>query len=108
WGGGVMILAPLMIGLVPTLMTLVLFQITVGLAHLALVVGAQALVATFSTGRGRQRDYGIYTTALAIGQAIGPFVAGVVLDLFGFRSAFAVATIAACAAWIIGVLTVRS
>lgn len=99
-GVGGMVLAPALLLLLPGIPTLVIFQVVLGLSQLAVVVGAQTAVALLSSGRRLERDYGWYTTALSVGQAIGPFVAGVTLDALGFRAALVESSLFALLAWV--------
>jgi MFS family permease len=75
----------------PSWTTLIFGFVLANLAHLMYVVGSQALVAELGDpGPAREAAYGWWTTSVAVGQAVGPLVGGVALDLFGARTGFAV------------------
>jgi MFS family permease len=82
-------LSPFLVPLFPGFASLGLLQVLGGLGHLLAVVAAQAFVATLGSGRAREQNFGWYSTFISIGQLIGPLVAGVTVDLFGFEEAFA-------------------
>ena len=74
----------------PSWLTLVIGYIGANLGHLAYIVGSQALVADLGDpGTGRETAYGWWSTSVAVGQAIGPLVGGLTLDLFGAEAGFA-------------------
>jgi len=54
-----------------------------GLGNLCLMVPAQALIARRSPDESHDRDYGLFAAAVAVGQLIGPGVAGLVLSSGG-------------------------
>jgi len=83
---------PLLVILVPSLTTLILVQVATGLGQLLAVVAAQALVASLGVGRDRDRNFGWYGAFVSGGHLSGPLLAGVLVDLAGFRVAYAVAT----------------
>ena len=65
------------------------------LAHLVYIVGCQALVASLGeAGTGREVAYGWWSTATAVGQAGGPLIGGLALDLLGVRAGFALMALA--------------
>ncbi len=47
-------------------------------------IGAQGHVANLGGGRDSSLDYGWYTSAVSLGQMIGPGIAGFLIDSFGF------------------------
>ncbi|MDF1521953.1 MAG: MFS transporter, partial [Trueperaceae bacterium] len=68
-------------------------------------LAAQSLVADVRNGRSTAQNFGWFTTTLSGGRLVGPLLAGVVVDLAGFRAAFAVVVLAtavpvAIAAWL--------
>lgn len=86
------------VAIVPELIVLAIAQAIVGLGQIVLAVATQTTVAAIGVGRARQRAFGWYTAAVSFGQLLGPLVAGLVVDLAGFREAFAFAALASCAA----------
>ncbi len=90
-GAALMALGPMTVALVPSIIALAAGQVIVGLAHLLVGLATQSLVASLSTGVHRERDFGWYTTFASAGQLVGPLLAGILADGFGFTAAFAVA-----------------
>lgn len=76
--------------LAPSLTTLVIAHVAGGLSHLLYVVSSQTLIAALGEGRGREAAYGWWTTSLAVGQVLGPFLAGLLLDRQGVGFPFLV------------------
>ena len=83
--------APWIVVASPNLGALIALQILAGLGQLIAVVAAQAVVASHGTGTARERNFGWYGTFVSSGQLAGPVVAGVLVDLVNFATAFAVA-----------------
>ena len=77
--------APLIPALCPSLLALAMLQIAAGLSHLAGVVAAQSYVARISGSR--ERNFGWYTTLVSLGQLIGPFALGAIIEVLGYRGA---------------------
>lgn len=74
----------------PSWATLIFGFLLANLAHLVYVVASQALVADLGEpGAARESAYGWWTTAVAVGQAVGPLAGGFALDLFGAPTGFA-------------------
>ncbi len=92
-GAAGLALAPALVAIAPSLAMLFAAQVLVGLAHLAIVVSAQALVGALSDRDGRESGFGWFTTFASGGQFVGPLLAGVLVDATSFRVAFAVAGI---------------
>lgn len=86
------------VAIAPELIVLAIAQAIVGLGQIVLAVATQTTVAAIGVGRARQRAFGWYTAAVSLGQLVGPLLAGLVVDLAGFREAFAFAGLASCAA----------
>ncbi|TDB78130.1 MFS transporter [Micromonospora sp. KC723] len=63
-------------------------------AAAAAASGAALLAASFD-GPARTRAFGLFGTALGVGLAFGPTIAGVLVDAFGWRAAFAAPALAA-------------
>lgn len=83
--------APFVVVVAPGLASLVLVQVLAGLGQLLTVVAAQRFTAAMGVGKNRERNFGWYGAFVSGGQLLGPVVAGVCVDAFGFRVAFAVA-----------------
>ena len=80
WG-----LVAVVVGLLPmfavaNLTSLIFSNLLVTLGHLALIIGSQGLVAEVGSGRNRTAAYGWWSTAMSLGQLIGPALAGIALD----------------------------
>lgn len=83
-------LAMLPMAFAPSLAALALAFVVGSALQNAFIIGAQALIAAIgSEGRGREAAYGWWTTAMAGGQVVGPFVGGLVLDGVGAGAGFA-------------------
>ncbi len=90
-----MVLAPLLVTLVSGLGALALGQVLIGLFHLFVTLASQSFVADLSNGRSFERNFSWYSTSLAAGRMVGPVLVGLIVDLAGFRAAFAVLTMIA-------------
>jgi MFS family permease len=90
-----MVLAPLVVTLMTGLAALALAQVVIGCFHLFATLSSQSFVAGLANGRSFERNFSWYSTSLAAGRMIGPLLAGVVVDLAGFRPAFAAVTVIA-------------
>jgi len=88
-GAALMAIGPVIVAVVPGIVALAVGQMIVGLAHLLVGLATQSLVGSLSTGVRRERDFGWYTTFASAGQLVGPLLAGVLADRFGFSTAFA-------------------
>jgi len=86
------------VAFVPELIVLAVAQAIVGLGQIVLAVATQTTVAAIGVGKARQRAFGWYTAAVSFGQLLGPLTAGLIVDLAGFREAFAFASAASLAA----------
>lgn len=95
-GTGLLAVAPAWVAAAPSLTSLIVVQVLAGLGQLIAVVAAQSLVASYGEGRDRESNFGWYGAFVSAGQLAGPVLAGVLVDLTGFRVAYLVA--AACAA----------
>ncbi len=87
--------AALPMALAPAWPTLIVAFVIANVAHLIYIVGCQALVASLGeAGTGREAAYGWWSTSTAVGQAGGPLVGGVALDMLGVEAGFAIMAIA--------------
>ncbi len=89
-GMSLLAVSPLWVALSPSIASLMTLQVLAGLGQLVAVVAAQSLVATFGDGSDRERNFGWYGAFVSGGQLLGPVLGGVLVDLAGFRAAFAV------------------
>ena len=82
-------LASLPMALAPSWPSLIVAYVVATLAHLIYVVAMQAMVAELAEpGPAREAAYGWWTTATAVGQAVGPLAGGFALDFFGAEAGF--------------------
>ncbi|PWR15883.1 MFS transporter [Micromonospora sicca] len=68
-----------------------------GVGAAAAATSASALLAGAFTGRARARAFGLFGTAIGVGLAFGPSIAGLLIEGFGWRAVFAAPALAACA-----------
>lgn len=85
-----MVSAPLLVVAVGGLAPLLVAQLLIGLFHVFVTLAAQDFVAVLGERRSFERDFAWYSTALAAGRLVGPLLAGIVIDVAGFRETFAV------------------
>ena len=80
--GGVLLLVVsyLLLGLAGTLAGLATWSALLGLGHLALILAAQSLIAQQSADSEHDRDFGLMSAAVSLGQLVGPVVGGLVLS----------------------------
>jgi len=77
------VLAPLAVVTLPSLSTLTIAHVLIGLSQVTSVIAVQRYVATISTSR--ERNFGWFATFVSIGQLLGPILLGIGLDLHDFR-----------------------
>jgi MFS family permease len=77
-GAGILCVACGGFALWSSLLGLLLFTAVLGLGHMMLVISQQVLCATDPTPGALERNIGNYMVSNAIGQAIGPYIIGVV------------------------------
>jgi MFS family permease len=82
-GGAIQMLACLLLAAAATPLTLAGASAVLGLGHLALALGVQAVIARESGDERHDRDFGLLGVSVSLGQLVGPLVAGV---LVGSRS----------------------
>ena len=92
-GAAGMASAPAMLVAVPTVPVLALAQLVLGAFQLAAVLAAQAFVASLSRDEAYERDFATYGAVMSAGRLMGPLLAGVAIDLAGFRAGFAAALV---------------
>lgn len=84
-----MMLGPWLSLVVPSLTGLLATQVTIGLAHVVMVIAAQSVVAGLGQGAALERYFGWYTMCLSGGQLIGPLLAGRMIDTLSMAWVFA-------------------
>lgn len=90
-GTAVLAAAPAWLVIAPSLASLLTLQVLSGLGQVIAVVAAQSVVASFGAGANRERNFGWYAAFVSAGQLLGPVLGGTLVDVSGFRAAFAVA-----------------
>ncbi|MDR9391805.1 MAG: MFS transporter [Trueperaceae bacterium] len=75
--------APLLAAISPSLATLTLAHVTIGMAQVASVIGVQQYVAGIPTAR--ERSFGVFATFVSIGQRVGPSLLGIGLAIHDDR-----------------------
>jgi len=78
-----------------------------GIAAAAALAGGSAALAQEFEGRARTRAFSLLGTSFGVGLAFGPFLAGLLITHFGWRSVFISATVIALLAVITGVFKMR-
>ncbi|MFE9694801.1 MFS transporter [Micromonospora sp. NPDC005806] len=68
-----------------------------GIGAAAAATSASALLAGAFQGRARARAFSLFGTAIGVGLAFGPSVAGLLIEGFGWRAVFAAPALATCA-----------
>ncbi|RZU73527.1 MFS transporter [Micromonospora kangleipakensis] len=68
-----------------------------GVGAAAAATSASALLAGAFQGRAQARAFGLFGTAIGVGLAFGPSIAGLLIEGFGWRAVFAAPALAACA-----------
>ncbi|HEX6990107.1 MAG TPA: MFS transporter [Bacillota bacterium] len=79
----------------PTYPGLLVCQLLLGICHLAVAVDTQTTVSGVDGREDRARALGLYTTFISGGQLVGPLLAGVSADAFGFRTTIGMAAFVA-------------
>lgn len=80
----------------PSLVTLTLLQLLTGIAHLGSVVAAQSYTSRLAGSH--ERNFGWYTTLVSLGQLVGPFLLGGLIEISGYRSALIASGVSAVSA----------
>lgn len=87
WSGVVGIASFLALASSADLRSVTVAYTLIGVAQMGLTVSSQTLVAEWSTGATRDRNFGYYSFWVSSGMVIGPVVGGLAADLWGFRTA---------------------
>lgn len=89
---------PWLVAAKPELWALAVLQIGAGTAQTVLMIAGQASVAASGDGAVRLRNLGWYSVSISAANLVAPFAAGAIVDLYGFRTAFAAAALVSLAA----------
>jgi MFS family permease len=79
-GVAILVVAYVLLGLAGSLAELALWSALLGLGHLCLMLAAQSLIAQQSEDSRHDRDFGLMTAAVSLGQLVGPALGGLVLS----------------------------
>jgi MFS family permease len=79
-GVGILVVSYVLLGVAGSLVELAIWSALLGLGHLALILAAQSLIAQQSDDSRHDRDFGLMTAAVSLGQLVGPAVGGLVLS----------------------------
>ncbi|MFP4200171.1 MAG: MFS transporter [Clostridia bacterium] len=79
----------------PGVFVVTLSQLLAGLGHILVILSGQAYVASMSEEEERSRNLAIFSTGFPIGFLLGPPLAGMLKDLWGFPVAFTVGAVLA-------------
>lgn len=98
--GGVLLLAvgSALAAVAPSLQVLIGARLLQGLGSGAIPTLAVALIARRFDGMDRARAIGVFVAAVGAGQAAGPLLGGLLLELFGWRAAVSIGIVAVPAA----------
>src|SRR5690625_2798335 len=88
-GSVILAFAPAGVVLSPSLVSLFITQVAVGIGNLLVVVASQAQTVAQASGGDLESQLGWYTTFVSAGQVVGPLAAGVISDHYGFSAALA-------------------
>ena len=83
--GLISVLSALFLAAFPTVLGLFIGLVILEIGKILFIIGAQAHVSTLGEGRDLSLDFGWYGTAVAIGQMLGPLIAGLVIDHAGHQ-----------------------
>ncbi|MEQ5837499.1 MFS transporter [Marinobacter sp. NFXS9] len=75
--------------LLPSVASLFVTQVIVGLANMVLIISAQTVVSGLASGKRLEQYFGWYTTCLSGGQLLGPITSGFLIDHFSVNVSLA-------------------
>jgi len=101
-GGFGMILGPAAVLVFPGFSGLILVQIIVSIAHMAMILAGQSIVSSLGKGKKLEKYFGWYTTCLSAGQLVGPILAGWIIDASGITLSVLVTMVASFFAMLSG------
>ena len=87
-GSAVFALCSLVSALSRDIVMLDLARAAAGVGAAAVLTSGSALLAAVFSGPARARAFGVFGTAVGVGQAFGPFVSGALSTAFGWRAVF--------------------
>jgi len=93
WSMGLCAATTLGMAYFPTIAGLFVGLVFFEIGKILFIVGAQAHIGNLGEGRDLNLDYGWYGVANAVGQLLGPFAAGLVMDVFGNRQTWLIMTV---------------
>jgi MFS family permease len=98
-GCAIQVVACVLLAWARTPLTLGAASAVLGLGHLGVALGVQEVIARESDDRHHDRDFGLLTAGVSLGQMVGPLIGGLVLDhggslLAATRDAMLIAAVA--------------
>jgi MFS family permease len=111
-GCAIQVVACVLLALAQTPLTLGAASAVLGLGHLGVALGVQEVIARESGDRHHDRDFGLLTAGVSLGQMIGPLIGGLVLDqgaplLTATRHAMVIAAVVVIPATVLAALGER-
>jgi MFS family permease len=111
-GCAIQVVACVLLAWAQTPLTLGAASAVLGLGHLGVALGVQEVIARESGDRHHDRDFGLLTAGVSLGQMIGPLIGGLVLDqgaslLTATRHAMVVAAVVVIPATVLAALGER-
>ena len=111
-GCALQVVACALLAFARTPLTLGAASAVLGLGHLGVALGVQEVIARESDDRHHDRDFGLLTAGVSLGQMAGPLIGGLVLDNAGSlvpatRDAILVAGLIVCGAVVLAALGER-
>jgi len=87
-GATLMILASLGLATLPGPWLVLVTQLAAGFANILVILATQAYVSNLGRAEDRTRHFAMYSLSFGAGFLVGPPIAGVLLDIWGFSVAF--------------------
>ena len=87
-GFGVFVVAATLAALSPSLITVIMFRMLQGVGSAMIQANGMAILTTTFPARDRAKVIGMFMTMVGLGAIMGPVVAGLVVDTFGWRAVF--------------------
>jgi len=106
-GIGFFILTSFALAAAPTVAWIDILRAVQGIAAAAALAGGSAALAQEFEGHARTRAFSMLGTSFGIGLAFGPLLAGVLIDVFGWRSVFLSTGLIGAAAMLFGLPRMR-
>ncbi|VTQ61715.1 Spectinomycin tetracycline efflux pump [Campylobacter jejuni] len=106
-GVGLLFLFSLALCFAPNILVINILRAGQGIAAAAAFAGIMAALAQEFQGPGSMRAFSLVGTSFGVGLAFGPISSGFLIDIFGWRSIFALVALLAALAYALGTAFVR-